>query len=178
MSLFDAIKEGVKAVAPMAADAVIPGSGSLIEGLMRRVTGDSVSDIEQVAAQIHADPTLMVELQKAALEQEKNLAEIEARKLETVNVTMRAETVSEKWQQYSWRPWNGFTYPVAVMLIYVLLPMCGKPVPEVPQWIWIGWLSILGVATWDRGKAKRAAAGEVNPGIIARTISAIRGANG
>jgi hypothetical protein len=48
-------------------------------------------------------------------------------------------------------------------------------VPDVPQWIWIGWLSILGVAVWDRGKEKRAAAGEQKTGMIAGAISAIRG---
>jgi hypothetical protein len=62
-----------------------------------------------------------------------------------------------------------------VLCIYFLLPALGKSVPEVPQWVWVGWLSILGVATWDRGKEKRAKAGDQPLGLIASTIEAIRG---
>ncbi len=174
MSVFEKIINGVKLVAPTVVNTVIPGSGSLVEGLMRKVTGNNTNDIEVVSKQIQTDPTLMVELQKAAIEQEKNLAEIQAKKLETVNVTMRSESKSEKWPQYSWRPFNGFTYPVAVMLIYFVLPLRGKPVPSVPEWIWIGWLSILGVATWHRGKEKRAIVGEQKTGLIEGAINAIR----
>ena len=177
-NVFEKIVDGVKMVAPTVANLVVPGSGSLVEGLMRLVTGDNDSDIEAVAQKIQADPALMLELQKAAMEHEKSLAEIDAKKMESVNATMRSESTSEKWPQYTWRPFNGFTYPLAVILIYFVLPAFGKTVPEVPQWIWVGWLSILGVAVWDRGKEKRAKSGEVDSGLIVKTINAIRGGNG
>ena len=88
---------------------------------------------------------------------------------------MRAESESEHWPQYSWRPFNGFSFPLAVILVYFLLPLLGKTVPEIPQWVWVGWLSILGVATYDRGKEKRARVGENKTGLIAGAIKAIRG---
>ena len=47
--------------------------------------------------------------------------------------------------------------------------------PSVPEMVWIGWLAILGVATWDRGKEKRAKAGEAKTGMLAGVIDAIRG---
>ncbi len=177
--LLSKIVDGVAAVAPMAANLVVPGSGALVHTLMRKITGAGPDmPIEQVAEKIAADPALYIELQKSAMEHEARLAEIDASKLDTVNVTMREESQSEHWPQYSWRPFNGFTYPLAVLLIYFALPLAGKAVPSVPDWIWIGWLSILGVATWDRGKQKRIEAGEKNTGLIAKAISAIRGGNG
>jgi len=175
MGAFSTIADGIKAIAPTVANLILPGSGTLLGGLMRAVTGDSESDIEAVAAKIEADPKLYVELQTRAMEQEVSLAQIEAAKLATVNATMQAESKSERWPQYSWRPANGFAYPLAVILIYFLLPLLGKAVPDVPQWIWVGWLSILGVAVWDRGKEKRAQAGEHKPGLIEGAISAIQG---
>ena len=175
-NVLDKILAGVKTVAPIAANLVIPGSGSIVEGLMRAVTGDSDdTPIEAVAEKIAADPALMVQLQEKAMEHEARLAQIEANKLASVNQTMQAETKSERWPQYSWRPFNGFMFPVAVVLIYFALPAFNQTVPDVPQWVWVGWLSILGVATWDRGKEKRARAGENKTSLIEGAIKAIRG---
>lgn len=175
-NVFEKILSGVKAVAPVAANLVVPGSGTLVEGLMRAVTGDSeATPIEAVAEKIAADPALMVQLQEKAMAHEAQLAQIEAAKLASVNQTMQAESQSEHWPQYSWRPFNGFAFPLAVVLIYFVLPICKAPVPEVPYWVWAGWLSILGVATWDRGKEKRAKAGESKPGLLEGTIKALRG---
>ena len=174
--IMDKILDGIKSIAPLAANVVLPGSGTLVEGLMRSVTGDKPeTPIDEVAARISADPALMVQLQEKAMEHEARLADIEAKKLATVNQTMQAESQSEKWPQYSWRPFNGFCFPAAVILIYFVLPICAATVPDVPYWVWAGWLSILGVATWDRGKEKRAKAGESKPGLIEGAIKALRG---
>lgn len=175
-NVFEKILDGVKAVAPTVANLVMPGSGPLVHTLMRTVTGagDDVP-IEQVAGQIAADPVLMLKLQELAADREIRLAEIAAGNLATINQTMQAESKSERWPQYSWRPFNGFMFPVAVVLIYFVLPACKETVPNVPQWVWMGWLSILGVATWDRGKEKRSKAGESKPGLIAGAIKALRG---
>jgi hypothetical protein len=52
-------------------------------------------------------------------------------------------------------------------------------VPAIPQAVWIGWLAILGVATWDRGKEKRIKAGEqLKPGLIESAINAIKSTGG
>jgi hypothetical protein len=175
MSFFKKVVEGIKVVAPTVANIALPGSGSMVEKLMRAVTGDTTSDIEILAEKIDQDPALFIELQKAAMAHEVNMAQVEASKLAVVNATMQAESKSEHWPQYSWRPFNGFTFRLAVLLIYFVLPIASKSVPEVPYWVWAGWLSILGVATWDRGKEKRAQAGEQSAGIITNTINAIRG---
>ena len=175
-NILETVLNGVKAVAPTVANLVLPGSGTLVHTLMRKVTGsgDDVP-IEDVAAQISADPKLTLELHRLAADREIRLAELDADKLLAVNETMRAESKSEHWPQYSWRPFNGFSYPFAVILIYFVLPCLGKIVPAVPQWIWVGWLSILGVATYGRNKEKQAKAGAPSPGFLAGAIKAIRG---
>lgn len=169
---------GVAAVAPTVANLVVPGSGSLVHTLMRAVTGDGPeTPIEKVAAKIEADPKLFLELQTKAMDHEARMEEIKAKKLATVNTTMQAESKSEHWPQWLWRPFNGFLFGLAVVLIYFVLPLAGEEIPSVPQWIWIGWGAILGVTTWDRGKEKRVAAGEVKQGLITGVIKAIKGGN-
>ena len=173
-SILSKIIDGVAAVAPTVANMVIPGSGPVLHDLMRSVTGDPPgTPIEQVAAKIDADPALLLKLKQVAAQKEIRLAEIAHDDLESVNETMRAESKSEHWPQYSWRPWNGFWYPVAVIAIYFGLPCLGKPIPDVPIYIWLGWGAILGVTTWHRGKAQRAAAGDT--GMVAGLVKAIKG---
>ena len=170
------ILSGVAAVAPTVANLVMPGSGSLVHTLMRAVTGDGPeTPIDEVAKKIEADPKLYLELQTKAMDHEARMADIEAKKLATVNTTMQAESKSEHWPQWLWRPFNGFLFGISIVCIYFVLPLCEITAPVVPQWIWIGWGTILGVTTWDRGTEKRAAAGEIKPGLITGVIKAIKG---
>lgn len=172
-NVLDSIVSGLSAIAPTVANLVLPGSGPLVHSLMRAVTGDGPeADIEAVAAKISADPSLMLELQQSAMAHELEMAKIDAAKLSAVNATMQAEAKSEHWPQWSWRPYNGFLFGTAIVLIYFLLPALNKPVPSVPEWIWMGWAAILGVATWDRGKEKRIKAGESSGGMLDAAINA------
>jgi len=173
MSFLKAITGVVGAIAPSVANVILPGSGNLIHTLMRKVTGDKDSPIEQVAAKIDGDPALMIEFQKVVMDHEVSMSKVDAAKLESVNLTMRTEAQSDKWPQYSWRPFNGFAFPLTVIYIYAILPTLEKAVPEVPELLWLGWLSILGVATYGRGKEKRVAAGEKG-GMLTGLIDAIR----
>lgn len=183
IAILQKIIHAVAAVAPTVANIALPGSGTLVEGLMRAVTGDNDRvPIEQVAEKIQDNPQLMIELQRLAVEREIGLARAEAEKakadterIKAVNATMNAESKSEKWPQYAWRPFNGFLFGLSIVLIYFVLPLTGKMIPAVPHEIWIGWGAVLGVTTWDRGKEKRTKAGDVKQGLIAGAIGAIRG---
>lgn len=177
-SFLDMVVSGIGAIAPTVANYVMPGSGPVLHDLMRSITGDSADEpIEQVAAKINADPKLFLELQRQAMDHEVKLQQVKAQNLATVNATMQAEAKSEKWPQYTWRPFNGFLYGLAVVAIYFFLPLAGKTVPDVPEFIWLGWGAILGVTTWDRGKVKRAGAGNQKPGMIEGVIRAIKSGN-
>ncbi len=172
----DKLLSGLKTIAPTVANLALPGSGILVESLMRSVSGEPIeTPLDQVAQKIMADPKLYIDLQRQAMEHEALLADIEAKKLATVNTTMQAEAASEHWPQYSWRPFNGFLYGPAIILIYFCLPLFDKAIPSVPEWIWMGWAAVLGVATWDRGKEKRVKSGESSPGLLVGAIQAIRG---
>jgi len=173
--ILKSIMKGLGAVAPTVANLVLPGSGPMLHGLMRAVTGDDADrNIEEVAAKIQNDPKLMIELRKLAVEEEVGLARVEAAKLETVNKTMRVEAVSDKFSQYAWRPFNGFMFPIVMTLNYVVLPLFDKPPSHVPEMVLMGWLGILGVATYGRGKEKRARAGATSTGMLEGLISAIK----
>ena len=132
--------------------------------------GTDPDDPGALEAAIKADPQAALklrelelqnklELQKLVVENARIESEERLTTIREVNATMRSESTSEHWPQYSWRPFNGFCFPVAVMAVYFVLPLAGCPVPSVPDWVWIFWGSILGVATWDRGKQKRIQAG-------------------
>lgn len=166
-SIFDKIVEGVKAVAPTVANLVLPGSGTLLDTLMRAVTGDlPETSIEEVAAKIQANPQLYLQLQAAAMQHEVQMANVETARLQTVNATMQVEAKSEHWAQWGWRPFNGFLYPIAIIAVYFVLPICKVPIPAVPEWIWMGWGAILGVTTWGRNQLKRAKVGQPTPGLV------------
>jgi len=142
---------------------------------------------DQVMAAIEKDPQAAVKLKEIETNAKTEMHRLnvqlaiqqsqqETAQIQAVNATIQAESKSEHWPQYSWRPANGFAFPIAVIAVYFVLPLAGKTVPNVPEWVWIGWLSILGVTTYHRGKEKRARAGDItNQGLLAGAIRAIRG---
>lgn len=58
----------------------------------------------------------------------------------------------EHWLTYSWRPYNGILFGTTVFCCYFLLPLLKIPVPNIPELVWLAWGSILGIASWHRGK--------------------------
>lgn len=181
-SFFDTILTGVKSIAPTVANYVLPGSGSLVEGLLRSVTNNNDSPIEELAEQVQNNPELYIKFQQLVMDQEIKLADIKAKRIESVNKTMRSESKSEHWPQWLWRPFNGFLFGTTIFCVYFVIPIANVmfdpepsiPIPSIPEWIWIGWGAVLGVTTWDRGKEKRIKAGEQKSGLIEGIISSIK----
>jgi hypothetical protein len=126
--------------------------------------------------------TMLTEFQARHVERLEEIALDRARiesaeRLETirqVNMTMRAETKSEHWPQWAWRPFNGFLFGAAIVAIYFVLPLIKVEIPDVPVAIWLLWGSILGVATIGRNQEKRAAAGDTAPGMLQQFLTAIK----
>ena len=71
-----------------------------------------------------------------------------------VNKTMQAEASSEHWPSYSWRPFCGFIFGAMFLGTYFVLPLLKIPVPTVPVEAWAAMGSVLGIASWFRGKAQ------------------------
>jgi len=184
-----------KAVAKIGAPLLGTVLGGPAGGAIGTVVGnmlgvEEADNPDKVMAAIQADPEAASKLIQFQIEQKTKLQELALAKAQIesqerinqiteVNLTMRAEAKSEHWPQWSWRPFNGFAFPVAVMSVYVLLPLVGKVVPSVPQWIWILWASILGVATMGRNRLKNmetaaANGSNQNYGLIGQMIQAIK----
>lgn len=69
-----------------------------------------------------------------------------------INKTMQAETASEHWPSFSWRPYCGFVFGTTFFGVYFVLPLMKIPVPVVPTEAWMAIGAILGVASWFRGR--------------------------
>ena len=97
-----------------------------IDAALRTHAIDSGIDLERLAAQNAAD----------------------------VNKTMQVEAASEHWPSYSWRPFCGFIFGTMFLGTYFVLPLLKMPVPVVPVEAWAAMGSVLGIASWFRGKAQ------------------------
>ncbi len=196
-SIVSKVIDGIKAVAPTVANLVLPGSGPLVHKLMRAVTGDSPeTPIEEVAAKIEADPHLLLELRRLAVDREVRLAAIESgrqvKTIEAVNATMRVEASQGHPWSGAWRPFWGFCSAVSfglcvigmiVLAAYAIYARRSDLLASVPTLAMsITALfgvpgAILGVASWHRGRMQRVAAGEQpGPGLIPGIIKAMKGA--
>lgn len=111
--------------------------------------GEAVKD---AVSAFKADPTKVLELEatiaQATITYQQSV-------ISAVNETMRAESTSQHWMQWAWRPSFGFTACGVLINNYILLPYL-KPagiVPiEVPSEVWIMIMAVLGVAAWTRGQ--------------------------
>lgn len=152
--------------------ALIPALGALIElvpNITKWLTGseqagevaEKVIDIakkvtgketpEDAVSALKADPNLVLQYQKAVLEQESELAKISAGVITQVNETMRTESTSDHWPTYSWRPFIGFSFGFYINSLWLLPLFKVTPVIMTTDTVMaIG--AILGVASWFRGK--------------------------
>ncbi len=94
------------------------------------------------------------ELKEHAIDAGVHLEDLQAQTIAAVNTTIQAETKAEHWPSYSWRPFCGFVFGAMFLGVYFILPLAKLPVPVVPLEAWAAMGSVLGVASWFRGKAQ------------------------
>ena len=110
----------------------------------------------------HYLPPSMSEKEKAEFKlkmKEFTLKELQndADVIKAINETMRAESRSEHWLQWSWRPLVGVTFSITIINNYVLLSYFksyGLQPINIPPDVWSAMLVILGVAAGTRGLEK------------------------
>ena len=106
---------------------------------------------------IMTDPEQQLKIQQALNDYEVKMSDIAAKQIESVNATMREETKSDHWIQFSWRPTIGFTFAAVIINNYILLPYFSKigitPI-SIPAEMWTAILVILGAAAATRGWEK------------------------
>jgi|GEM_PF-278710 len=119
------------------------------------------------------------ELQRLIMAQAQAELAAETARIESVNATMRIEAASDKWWVSGWRPFWGFSSAVAffaaVIFIFALAWQAiwnrdsevWKAIPELVSALSMLFAipgAILGIASWHRGREKRARAGDIGGG--------------
>jgi hypothetical protein len=111
--------------------------------------------IKDAVGAFKADPTKVLEFEQAV-----TLAtmQFQATLVQSVNATMQAETKSEHWLQYSWRPFGAYLFYFLLVHNYVisgyLLTYLHVTPTPIPMEVWYIFLTLLGVAAWTRGQSQ------------------------
>jgi Holin of 3TMs, for gene-transfer release len=103
-------------------------------------------------AQIEKDR--QVDLQQLVVQAEQNRLASDTSAIQAVNQTMQAETRAEHWASWLWRPYMGFVAGTMIFGCYFVLPLVHIPSPVIPSEVWLFLGSVLGVASFFRGKAQ------------------------
>jgi hypothetical protein len=112
--------------------------------------------IKDAVGAFKADPTKVAEFIAAV---EMASMTLTASVINAVNATIQAESKSEHWLQWSWRPMFGYTAAAILINNHILMPYLAKfgivPIPvSSEEWLMI--MAVLGVAAWTRGRDKDA----------------------
>ena len=189
------LKNILKKIAPVAPFITkllpIPGAG-LAGDLLANALGVE-NEPAAIEHALNTDPEALVKVRQAELDHKSELvriaAEVDLGTIREVNATMRAESASEHWPQWSWRPFWGFVSAFAFLVLCVFVCMLAwkaintgdmNAITMIPQLIisFTGLfgipLAILGVASWHRGKEKRIRAGEQSQGDMAGMMKQLR----
>ena len=137
--------------------------------IAQSITG--TSDPESALKELENNQEFALKFQTAVMSHEKAMAEEETKRIQAVNETMQAESKSEHWMQWSWRPFNGFMFGITLFMNYafpqiinMFLRTWGTSdkdgsyallvAGEIPEFVFMAWASVLGVTAWHRGKNK------------------------
>ena len=160
--------------------------GSLMGDKAEKVAGDVVSIATSVTGitnpqeaidALDKSPELVLRFRELLMDYQIKMAQEETKRLQAVNETMQAESKSEHWPQWSWRPFNGYMFGITLFMNYGLPPIVnmfirgmGEAAKDgtysllvpgtVPEWVFMAWASVLGVTAWHRGVNKRVESGE------------------
>lgn len=166
------------------AGTIIGGpAGIALEALARMVAkAGPDEDLDTVAETIMANPQLMVEMEKLAMEREKMVLDNDTARIQSVNATMQVEAKSEDSWTRRWRPYWGFIsgtcWGILALTACVVILLVAFGVAEASvlaaiasmfDSMWMFWgvaLTVLGVAAYTRGKEKIALAHR--PGAMLR----------
>lgn len=126
------------------------GSGNSPDAVNAAILADPQAALK--LAQFESDNK--VQIQRMLLAHADNIVAADTQAIVAVNATMQAETKSEHWASWLWRPFNGFIFGATFLGVYFVLPLAKIPVPLIPFEAWTAMGAILGVASWFRGKAQ------------------------
>lgn len=164
---------------PGAAAGALIASALGVENTPAAVS-QAISDNPDIAlklAQIESDERVKLQQMVADLEKSQTASTVEA--AVSVNATMRAESGSEHWPAYSWRPFIGFAFGVNMLIaglttsaVYIAVMFgsttAAAALSTLPAMIGAlgavngAALPVLGIASWFRGKKQASDAAKAN----------------
>lgn len=158
------VAKAVGAAAPILGTLLGGPAGAAIGAIVASGlgVGNTPDEVSQ-ALQINPDAAIklkqieferQIELQKLVVQAESSRLAAETTAVQAINATMQAEGKSDHWPTYSWRPFVGFVFGVMILGVYFVLPLAKVPVPTVPTEAWLAMGTVLGMASWFRGKAQ------------------------
>ena len=131
-----------------------------IEGVFSSLSG-VIKTLKADPTIVSQQPVLIAQIEAAAthdmLALQSKLAEVDAKVLETVNATMQAESKSEHWLQWSWRPLGAYILYGLLIHNYVLASYFAKfglTQVAIPMEVWYIFLALLGVSAYTRGQVQ------------------------
>jgi len=153
-------------------------------GVARQVTG--VENPQQALERLRTQAELQVKLQQAMTPVIVAQYEAEARKLESINATMRAEAHSKDGFVRRWRPYFGYvlatTWGLQMLALSILIVIHPKEAPAVIgamaglSAMWSVALAVLGVSITKRSHDKQVANGQTPaPGLLQGIASKLMG---
>ena len=137
-----------------------------------QITGVSSEDPDEIVSTLETNPEMLVQFKEAVFSYQLGLEKEETERLREktkqlteINATMRAESVSDKWPQYTWRPFNGFMFGTTLFFDYImsqlLLPVLQSFLnlttiswEHIPTPVYMLWTGVLGVNGVTRGLEK------------------------
>lgn len=135
---------------------MVPLFGALSSIFGERGLVGSVVDILKGTG-VLKDPETELKVQQALFQYDQAIRSTEANIIQSINQTMQAESRSEHWAQWLWRPVIGFVCGAILVNNYIFLPYLaplGVVAVEVPSEVWAVILTVLGVAAGTRGAEK------------------------
>lgn len=157
------IAETVGKVAPTLGGLLGGPAGASIGTLIATTLGVENSP-ESVSEALRINPEAAIKLAEIESNQKIKLQELQidlakaeiqadSTAISDVNKTMQAESTSEHWPTYSWRPFIGFSFGLYINSIWILPLLHVTPVIlSADLTLAIG--GILGIASYFRGKAQ------------------------
>lgn len=132
----------------------LPTTGNVIADAVEGGMSGLGNMVKQAVGAFKADPTKELEFEAAI---QKAATDYATAAITSVNATMQAESKSEHFLQFAWRPIFGLTGAGILVNNYILLPYFSKlgivPI-VVPMEVWLLLTAVLGVAAWTRGTEK------------------------
>lgn len=138
-----------------------PAVGIAVKFLAEKlgVAQETVDSVSSAITSMNATPEgkiklaeIDADLRKHAMDIGLDLDKLAVANAADINKTMQVEAAAEHWPTYTWRPFIGFVFGIMFIGTYFVLPLLKLPVPVVPTEAWLSIGSVLGVASWYRGK--------------------------